>query len=155
MINLIQLRMQSGDEVICEVMEWPVEDGDQMIVRNAMVLTYTFDPEDMAQVYALKPWFTMIENFDEYIIINPEHVMGTAKPNSNFIDEYSEAVASMHNVGYRRTRETKAKTEKRTAAFMEALERIQNQIGTDTKVEVSGDSSTSNVIQFPTDTTVH
>lgn len=143
--NLVQLRMSSGDEVICEVMEWPSDDSPEMIVRNAMCLSYSYDAEDFSQVFGLKPWFTMLENYNEYIIIDTNKVMATAKPNKSFIDEYIDAVAQMHQLGVKRKRDAQQEMIEQEKRFLDALEKIQSRFD-------SKDSSISNVINFPKET---
>lgn len=142
-LNLVQLRMSSGDEVICEVMEWPSDDSPEMIVRNAMCLSYSYD-EEYTQIFGLKPWFTMLENYNEYIIIDTGKVMATAKPNKSFIKEYVDAVAEMHQLGVRRKRDAQQEVIEQERRFLEALEKIQSRFD-------SKDSSISNVISFPKD----
>jgi len=144
--NLVHLRMSSGDEVICEVMEWPSDDNSEMIVRNAMTLSYSYD-EEFAQIFGLKPWFTFLENYNEYIIIDTGKVMATAKPNQSFITEYVDAVAQMHKLGVKRKRDAQQETIEQEKRFLEALEMMQS------KLE-SKDSSSTNVISFP-DKTIH
>jgi len=144
--NLVHLRMSSGDEVICEVMEWPSDDNSEMIVRNAMTLSYSYD-EEFAQIFGLKPWFTFLENYNEYVIIDTNKVMATAKPNKAFITEYVDAVAQMHQLGVKRKRDAQRETIEQEKRFLEALEMMQSKLG-------SKDSSSTNVISFP-DKTIH
>jgi len=148
MNNLIQLKMTGGDEVICEVMEWPDEHGKDLIIRNAMVLSYSFDEDFTNQVYGLKPWFSMIENPMEYIVVNTDHVMSTAKPNSSFIREYNEALIQMHSLSNKRRAEERQQVKEFEERFKEKLEEVANKL--------SGDSATSNIFQFPSpDTSIH
>jgi len=145
--NLVQLRMSSGDEVICEVMEWPSDESAEMIVRNAMTLSYSYD-EDFTQIFGLKPWFTMLENYNEYIIIDTNKVMATAKPNQMFLEEYIDAVAQMHQSGVNRKKHLQKEMVEQERRFLDALEHLQSKVD-------SKDSSISNVLQFPPKDTIH
>lgn len=102
MSNVVQLKLSSGDEIICEVMEWPDPNGNEMIIRNAMTMTYSFDV-DNEQMFGLRPWFTMVENENEYIIINVNHVTGTARPSATYFKEYRSALNHMHEMGKKRS----------------------------------------------------
>ena len=44
--NFLQVRMASGEEMICEVMEWPDEHSKEMVVRNAMMLTISWTEDE-------------------------------------------------------------------------------------------------------------
>ena len=63
--NFLQVRIASGEEMICEVIEWPDESSKELIVRNAMMLTISWT-EDEDQIYGLRPWMTMQENHLNY-----------------------------------------------------------------------------------------
>ena len=148
MNNLIQFKMTGGDEVIAEVMEWPEESSKDLIIRNAMVLSYSFDEDFSNQVYGLKPWFSMIENPLEYMIVNTDHVMSTTKPNTTFVNEYIEALRQMHSLGQRRKAEYQKEIKEFEERFKDRLEQMTKKISTD--------DSASNVLQFPPpDTSIH
>lgn len=155
MINLIQLKMAGGDEVICEVMEWPEPETKDMIIRNAMVLTHTFD-EDMEMVYGLKPWFAMIENNMEYMVVNTDHIIGTTKPNASFVMEYNDALSQMHSLGFSRKLDRKTKMEAEMERVSKVKERLSRTIDEVVQRLSGADSAQSNVIQFPPpDTNIH
>ena len=150
MNNLVQLKMNGGDEVICEVMEWPEENSKDMIVRNAMVLSFSFDEDFSNQVFGLKPWFSMIENPLEYIVVNTDHVMSTTRPNSAFVREYNEALIQMHSLGNRRKAQEKKELKEFEQRFKDKLEEIAG------KFTLNDSDIQSNVYQFPPpDTNIH
>lgn len=151
MINLVQLKMTGGDEVICEVMEWPDQDGKEMIVRNAMVLSYSFDEDLTNHIYGLKPWFSMIENPMEYIVINTDHVMCTTRPNSMFVKEYNEALVQMHSLGQRRVRDHLRQVKEFEEKFKEKFEEVTKRL-----LDTGDSVESSNVLKFPPpDTSIH
>jgi len=150
MINLIQMKMNGGDEVICEVMEWPEEGSKQMIVRNAMVLSYSFGEDFSEQYYGLKPWFSMIENSMEYMVVNTDHVMSSTKPNTAFVREYNEALIQMQSIAAKRKAEYQNEVKEFEKRFSERLEKVTKEM------MESKDSSSTNVLQFPPpDTSIH
>lgn len=149
MMNLIQFKMTSGDEIIAEVMEWPDDNSKDMIVRNAMILTYSFDEDFTNQIYGLKPWFSMIENPLEYISVDTHHIMSTTRPNNSFVKEYTEALIQMHSLGQKRKIEERRELEEFEKLFKDRLERVSKQM-------LESDSAVSNVLQFPPpDTSIH
>ena len=147
--NVVQLKLSSGDEVICEVMEWPDQPhGNEMIIRNAMTMTYSFDM-DNEQMIGLRPWFTMVESAEEYIIINTNHVTGTAKPNPNYLREYKSALSHMHQCGEKRKLDYQQEAVKQEKRFLDALERVTSRLTS------SDSSSGDNIIPFPDKDTLH
>lgn len=151
MINLIQFKMTGGDEVIAEVMEWPEENSKDLIIRNAMVLSYSFDEDFSNQIYGLKPWFSMIENPLEYMVVNTDHIMSTTKPNPQFVNEYTSALTQMHSLGQKRKLEEERQLREFEKRFAEKVEQVTK------RMMESGDSvESSNVLQFPPpDTSIH
>lgn len=147
--NVVQLKLSSGDEIICEVMEWPDPNGNEMIIRNAMTMTYSFDM-DNEQMFGLRPWFTMVENENEYIIINVNHVTGTARPSSTYFKEYRSALNHMHEMGKKRKLEHDQELIRQEKRFLDALEKISARISDEDYASL--DSSSDNVIPFPKDT---
>ena len=145
--NFWQFKLNSGDEIICEVMEWPMGESKDMIIRNAMSLSFQWD-DTGDQIYGLKPWFTMIENHEEYIVINTNHILGTSRPNGSFKKEYVDAVDEMHSLAKRRLLTLLRKTQADEQSFMEALEKL-------TKGLSEPDSDKNNVIDFPTKPNIH
>tara|TARA_S200002703_G_scaffold159911_1_gene175417 strand:- start:3204 stop:3662 length:459 start_codon:yes stop_codon:yes gene_type:complete len=147
--NIVQLKLSSGDEIICEVMEWPDSNGNEMIIRNAMTMTYSFDMDNEA-LYGLKPWFTMVESAEEYIIININHVTGTAKPNPSYHKEYQSALNHMHSLSKKRKIERDREALQQEKRFLDALENVTMNISDDDYKNL--DSSSNNIIPFPKDT---
>ena len=151
--NVVQLKLSSGDEIICEVMEWPDNGGNEMIIRNAMTMTYSFDM-DNEQMYGLKPWFTMVESAEEYIIININHVTGTARPSSSYYKEYRSALSHMHTMAKKRKFEHDQEMIRQEKRFLDALEKMSAKIS-DSDYTVLDSSPETNVIPFVPKDTVH
>ena len=149
MMSVVQMKLTSGDEVIAEVMDWPGENGKDLIIRNAMSLSYSYD-EDMSQIYGLKPWMSMIENPLEYIVVNADHVVSTTKPNNSFLHEYTEALQQMHSIGLKRQIDYRDVIQDQEKRFKEKLEEVTRRL-------MTNDSDTQGtILQFPSpDTSIH
>ena len=144
--NLAQFKFSNGQEVVCEVMEWPEDKTQDIIVRNAMSIIMGED-QDGDRVYMFRPWAHYLEAPDEYILVNTLHVVSTNRPSVHLEEEYKYAVTEMHK--HRRHRDAMARKEQN-----EAFERLQNAM-----VKMIENDSTgilSNVLPFPKrDDTLH
>ena len=137
--NLAQFKFSNGQEVVCEVMEWPQDKSEDIIVRNAMSIIMGED-QDGDRVYMFRPWAHYLEANDEYILVNTLHVVSTNRPSVHLQEEYKYAVNEMHK--HRRQRDVAAKQEE-----LQAFQRLQNAM-----VKMIENDSTgilSNVLPFP------
>ena len=90
---IAQFKLTSGEEVVCQVVEWP-KDGGDYIVRNAMCLSINMD-DNLQIVYGLRPWMSMIESSSEFILLNPDSVVAMTQPNMKFVYEYEGAMSDI------------------------------------------------------------
>jgi len=144
--NLAQFKFSNGQEVVCEVMEWPEDKTQDIIVRNAMSIIMGED-QDGDRVYMFRPWAHYLEAPDEYILVNTLHVVSTNRPSVHLEEEYKYAVTEMHK--HRRLRDAAARKEQN-----EAFERLQNAMVK--MIESDSTGILSNVLPFPgRDDTLH
>jgi len=139
-----QIRLASGEEVLCEVMEYDT-DGDEIIVRNAMAVeTNMF--ENNERVYMFRPWFLYIEQPHENIMIKTNQVIGNCEPNELLRMQYYSAVKDMQDIAESRIDDFKRREAMKLKSTLEAITRAK------TKNEEEVESTLpSNVIQFPYD----
>ena len=62
--DLAQFKFSSGQEIVCEVMEWPTDGEKDIIVRNAMAIVMG-ETSDGERVYVFKPWVHFFAKNDE------------------------------------------------------------------------------------------
>ena len=91
MNEVTHMKLSSGEEIVCEVLDWPDEGEKEIIVRMAFALRTQFDPETMSAVYGLVPWMTMVESVNDYIVLSSDHVVSITKATSSFLREYNDA----------------------------------------------------------------
>ena len=144
--NLAQFKFSNGQEVVCEVMEWPQDKSEDIIVRNAMAIIMG-ETEDGDRVYMFRPWAHYLEASDEYILVNTLHVVSTNRPSIHLKEEYRYAVTEMHK--HRRERDEMARQ-----AEMQSFQRLQNAMVR--LIEQDSSGILSNVLPFPgRDDTLH
>lgn len=146
--DIAQFKFSSGQEIVCEVMEWPDDGEKDIIVRNAMAIVMG-ETNDGERVYMFKPWVHFLAKNDEYICVNSFHIVSQNRPNENLIKEYAYAVKEMHDQA--RERDEDYLNDER-----EKLKKLQGALSLFTKATIQRDSAESNVVRFPRkDDTVH
>ena len=150
--DLAQFRLSNGSEVVCEVMEWPADDGNQLIARNAMtIINFEYDGGD--RMDAFRPFVNFLEDEDDYIIINSDHIISVNRPREYLVDQYNVAIADTFAVAQERIEEYKkdklAGLKRIADALAKVVERKQNNDTSEKKKD------SSNIIPFPGSDKVH
>ena len=91
-MNLIQLKLASGEEVIAEVMEYPSQEMPEYIVRQAYSVRSMMN-EDHSMSYGLSPWMMLQDKPTDYILVDPRSIISIAKPSEFMMREYNIAMA--------------------------------------------------------------
>lgn len=89
--QLKQFKLLSGDEIICEVVEWPDEKAD-LIVRNVFEIKCFYNPQNGYRIHSLRPWYTLQMQDGNFQEINSQHITSEANPVANLIEYYKESI---------------------------------------------------------------
>jgi hypothetical protein len=92
--QLKQFKLLSGDEIICEVVEWPdVEDEfADIIVRNVYEIKCLYNPTNGYRIHSLRPWYTMQMQEGIFQSINSQHITSEANPVRDLIEHYKQSI---------------------------------------------------------------
>jgi len=95
-----QFKLLSGEEIICEVVEWPAEDDDdaELIVKNVYEIKCMYNPMSGYRIHSLRPWFTMQIQDDLYQSINAQYILSEANPVLNLVDHYKKSIEAENNI---------------------------------------------------------
>jgi len=93
-----QFKLTSGDEVICEVVQWNVGEETEIVVRKAMKLVMGETESGNYRYYSFRPWMVYQENLEDFIILNAAHIVGIAQPVDSILIQYEEALISMQEM---------------------------------------------------------
>lgn len=148
MQNIAQFKFSNGQEVVCEVMEWPEESNEKdIIVRNAMTIVMGETP-DGERIYMFRPWAHYLESPEEYIIINSLHVVSTNRPSTHLMEEYEYAVSEMHLHSRERDKAMKEEREEQYKRLQESMTRVLE--------ETLEEDRSAKILKFPApDDTIH
>ena len=92
MDDIRQLKLSTGEEVVCEILDWADEQEGDIVVRNMYLIHSKDDDMRGYRYYHLKPWMTMQEGDDKFITVNTIHIVSQAKPDQNLIDQWERAI---------------------------------------------------------------
>jgi hypothetical protein len=165
----MQFKLTNGEEIICQVVEWPEDDAADYIVHNALLLMHQI--VNGTTKYMFKPWFTMVEKSDQYISISKEQIVACVYPNEVLNVEFINAKREMYyRSGYKQIKsnplpsamndtfnynekEEQRKYEEMQKEILSLIDEIEKSNALD---EMYNDSdSPSNVIKFPGPDSIH
>lgn len=146
MNNLKQFKLATGDEIICEIIEWPAEDDEadvQLIVRNSYKIHSVESPIEGTRYYTFRPWMVYQDSSEYLQIINVNHIVGEANPSPVIVGHYIKAVAA--------ETESEEAVRSRIDSYMNAIKKALSPL-----TEIVTDSSDpQNVIRFPDRSKLH
>lgn len=85
-----QLKLISGEEIICEIVYWPDEKtNDQtMVIRCAVELVMHEDIEEAIRFYTFRPYMMYIHDHEQLITLNGNNVTSMTIPADEIIRQY-------------------------------------------------------------------
>ena len=150
MMELIQFKLTSGEEVVAEVMEYPDQHMPEYVVRNAFSVRSMMNmEEEMSMSYGLSPWMMLQERSTDFILVNPSSIVSIAKPSDFMLREWNHAMTYTMKAHKERLK----RKEDFDAEFLRRVEQYTQSLADE--VAPTTDSATSNVINFPDPDTLH
>lgn len=150
MTEIKQFKLSSGEEIICDVVEWPDAENEEvdLVVRNVFKIVSIDQTINGDRYYTFKPWMSFQDGDEMYQLINHGHVIGEANPSEKLLDHYITAVKGTST---EESEEARKAIEKRLEDYINSLRSmVENRAaGAD---DSDGDPK---VIKFPTGRTYH
>jgi|TARA_B110000495_G_C22799966_1_gene467324 hypothetical protein len=134
MNEIKQFKLVSGDEIICEVLEWPTDDFSGLVVRRVLQLRTTFD-KNGNRYYTFRPWMALQEGGDMFISLDGNHLVGEANPDLIMVKNYKEAVDNNEL--------SEEELIEKVGEYVEKLKEMRD------GMELYHDSDSPNVLSFP------
>jgi hypothetical protein len=136
MTDFRQFKLSNGDEIICEVVQWPDDTDEEMIVRKVMALKAHDDDNRGVRYYNFSPWITMQDDTDGFLSLNFAHVLAEIIPSDKMLRHFIEAVETSNM--------TPEEIQEKVDEYFDKLKSM---------VDGYADSDLSNVIEFNRDKT--
>ena len=96
MNEIKHFKLSNGDEIVCDVVEWPDADGDSpdIVIRNAFKIVTAGTKGNGIRYYQFKPWMIYQDEPDMFKVINDNHIIGEANPPTLLIEQYWKVVSA-------------------------------------------------------------
>jgi len=85
-----QFKMVTGDEIICEVVQWDDDENPELVTRNVMKIVSVNAAG--SSYHTLKNWMIMQEGNESYVVINGDHISAQSNPTEEMLKYYYRAV---------------------------------------------------------------
>lgn len=139
--SIRQFKLTNGDEIVCDVVEWPDVDDEHngLVVRNAykIFMLNTLNPTEN-RYYQFRPWLVYQDNKEFFQIINADHIVAEATPADELLVHYYRIVNDITDDNLEEKLEELAKTLKEYMSD-----------------ENLNDSDSGNLIKFPGKRNLH
>lgn len=147
-----QFKLASGEEIVCEIIQWNNEEELELVVRKAMKLVMG-EMETGVRYYSFRPWMVYQENPEDFVVLNGNHVVGIGYPPEPLIAQYDEAVDDMAKMHKERQKEYLAKKGDEYKSVDEINKMTKNLLNTSEEIEeylkkLKSQDSDSNVIDM-------
>ena len=137
--SIRQFKLTNGDEIVCDVVEWPDVDDEHngLVVRNAykIFMLNTLNPTEN-RYYQFRPWLVYQDNKEFFQIINADHIVAEATPADELLVHYYHII---NDIGDDENIEDK----------IDKLKEILNEFMSE------NDSDSGNLIKFPGKRNLH
>lgn len=91
MNDIKQFKLTSGEEIICEVIEWATEQYSDIVTRRCFMIKTAFD-KDGIRFYSFRPYMALQEGPEMYITMNNNHIISEGNPDETLVKHYRDAV---------------------------------------------------------------
>ena len=142
MNDIKQFKLTSGEEIVCQILEWPDEEQESVdvIVRNSYKISTASIGPDGIKYYQFRPWLIYQDEPEQFQIINANHIVGEAIPSSLLLEQYNKTLTE------NAIREEEM--QKRMEKYIHDMQDIIEKLGGDS-------NSTNKIIKFPKSKFVH
>jgi len=90
MDDIRQLKLSTGDDVVCQVIQWADDENADIVVRHAYKIVSKSDGG--YRYYTFVPWMVYQTGDEMFVTINCIHVVGDAKPHDNVLVQFMTAL---------------------------------------------------------------
>ncbi len=135
MSDIRQLKLSSGEEIICQILDWVDQEAGDIVIRHAYKVHTVDDDQRGYRFFNIKPWMTMQEGDDMFVTMNVMNVIAQAKPDEKIEKQFWQAVKHSNMT----EQELQQKVEEYISKMKEAAEELDDE----------------NIIMFPGNDKLH
>ena len=90
--DIRQFRLSTGEQIICEVLEWDDEETSSVLARGILKIIETDDWKAGVRLIAFRPFMSFNEDPDIIQTINSEHVIAESTPAVELLKLYMRCI---------------------------------------------------------------
>ncbi len=87
-----QFKLSTGEEIICEVLEWDNEENSTVLIRSALKIVESENYKSGIKVFSFKPFMFFGDDPRIMQTINSEHVVGELSPCISLLKMYAKCI---------------------------------------------------------------
>ena len=145
-MQIKQFKLSNGDEVICEVVTWPSDGQEEVIIKKSLKIAVAEDFKENIRYYSFKPWMVFSEDPEMLSSLNPFHIVGEGNPTDELLQNYYETLETLNN--------NLPESKKFSDAEADLLDKVIDKLHEEIESQ-SADSEISNVVKFKPKETFH
>jgi len=90
--EIIQLKLSSGEEVLCEIIQWDDQHNATILVKNAFEIVFLQSPTGAMRLCTLRPF--MVGQIEEgyNIALNGDLIVSQASPTREILNNYRDTL---------------------------------------------------------------
>ena len=115
--DIKQFKLTSGEEVICEIVEWADEQYSDIVTRRCFKIHTSYDKEGI-RFFSFRPYMALQEGREMYVTMNNNHIISEANPDEVLMKHYKDAV--------RTSEMTEEEIEERLETLVNKMRELQN-----------------------------
>ena len=141
--NIRQLKLSNGDEIVCDVVEWPEDDEpNALVVRNAykIHMLHPVVPGEN-RYYQFRPWMVYQDDSSFFQILNGDHILAEATPSQDMLVQYKRLLNDEEEDNFEK--------------LQDKLKEMLDLVNAEEVDLYGGDSDMGNLIRFPTTRRFH
>jgi len=87
---LRQFKLTTGEEIVCEILEWNDEETDLIVIRHAVEIQYIV--KDSYRMCTMRPWMLQQVQNEMFQTLSANHVVADARPALETAANWQETV---------------------------------------------------------------
>lgn len=91
--ELKHFKLSNGDEIVCDVIEWPEDESADIVVRNCYQLIAYGQAKDGIRYYQFRPWMVYQDDPEFFQVINNNHIIAEANPPHDLVEQFVRVVS--------------------------------------------------------------
>jgi hypothetical protein len=94
--NIKHFKLSTGEEIICEVVEWDTIETSAILIRKAMKLYDSINIRNGYKFFSFRPWLSFNDDPNVLQTINSEHIVGESSPSPDLLKLYEKSLSKLN-----------------------------------------------------------